>query len=141
MEYTSQVETVAATHRPYRWGKFQSWLLIIVGSMLIGAALAYSAPVGSVAYRLGRAFFAGYDKEISYLFESGNRTAALGMVMGRLVWFLGAGIGLLKKRGFGLLVFLVLTIRAVLTLSPIALAFTVGSLPYYYKRRREFRLP
>jgi uncharacterized membrane protein YedE/YeeE len=78
--------------------------------------------------------------------KNGDVAGAEGMLVAYLFQTVGTGIGLLKKRGFGLVLFLLLAVRAVgqsyVTLvAPVALAFTLGSLPYYYKRWREFRLP
>lgn len=126
--------------RPYRWGRFQGRFLIIIGSMLIGGALAYSAPTGTRVHKFGIGFFSA-DPEISRRFESGEWGYALGMLSGYLLLTIGTGIGLLKKRTFGLVLFLLLALRAMATLSPILLAFTLGSVPYYYKRWREFRIP
>jgi len=66
---------------------------------------------------------------------------ALGVIAGLLVMTFGTGIGLLKKRTFGVVLILLLIIRALLVGSLPGLVFWLVSMPYYYKRRHEFRSP
>jgi len=85
-------------------------------------------------------------RETLYMCDNGNVSGGLGMLAAYLFQTVGTGIGLLRKRMFGLVLFLLLAIRAVgqssvTSLALVALAFTLGSFPYYYKRWREFRIP
>jgi hypothetical protein len=62
-------------------------------------------------------------------------------IAGSLIVTLGAGVGILKKRTFGMVLVLLLILFALAAHSFPTLAFWLGSLPYYYKRRKEFRFP
>jgi hypothetical protein len=136
----------AATVSPksYRWGKFQGWLHIVLGLVMAGTVFAFlSAPnnrqIRAFALRFSQA--SDFGREILLRLDSGDVGGGLGMLTAYLLQTVGTGIGLLKKRAFGLVLFLLLTVRAVASVSLVPLAFTLGSLPYYYKRWREFRIP
>ena len=134
----------APAARPYRWGRFQGWALIAVGLLLV-VMLAASLGVPNIKalrdFAEGFMSASGFGQEMRLMFAAGNVAGGLGMLTAYLLQTVGTGIGLLKKRTFGLVLFALLTLGAVLTLAPLRILWTLGSLPYYYKRRKEFRTP
>lgn len=142
--------------KPYRWGKCQGWSLIILGLMMTATVLTFLiAPKNGHVREFAAAFAQVNDfglglvnlaRETLVRCDTGDVGGGLGMLAAYLLQTVGTGVGLLKKRMFGLVLFLLLAVRAVgqsYVASPslVALAFTLGSWPYYYKRWREFRIP
>jgi hypothetical protein len=142
--------------KTYYRGKFQGWFLIVLGLLMTTAVLALlAAPknehLRELAVAIGRINDFGIGLvntglQILYACDKGNVAGAVGMLAAYLLQTVGTGVGLLKKRTFGLLLLLLLAVRAVAqsyltSIALVSLVFTFGSLPYYYKRRREFRIP
>src|SRR6266478_1031326 len=132
---------------PYRWGRFQGWFEIVVGAFLclmaIFVIVLILQPDNRVARGSVRGFFEGLGKPDLFQRVVSGRSEDYGYLAGffgvTVVLAFGAGIGLLKKRTFGIIFVLLLVVRAIADASILALVFWIGSLPYYYKRRREFR--
>jgi hypothetical protein len=140
---SSKAETV----RPYRWGKFQGWLLVAVATIIIAVAFCAFALKEN---RFAHGFVTGFlekaaTKEVLTRWESGteggDQSYVAGFFAAQIVLLLGAGIGILRKRTFGMVFVLLLIVRAFLTGSLGPLVFWLGSMPYYYNRRNEFRSP
>lgn len=134
--------------RPYRWGKFQGWLCVVAG--LLWASVATCAFVASES-AIGRAIVDGAlsgsgSTDVLSRWqawqvgrETGDFAYVGGFFVSQLLLTLGTGVGILKKRTFGIVLILLLILRAATWASLLALAFWAGSLPYYNKRRKEFR--
>lgn len=134
---------------PYRWGKFQGWFEIVVGGVFCIVAvcviLVSIHPDNRVARGFVKGFFDGSGRpELFQRAQSGaveDYSYLTGYFAVTILSAFGAGIGLLKKRLFGMICVVILIFRAIGDVSILGLAFWLGSIPYYYKRRREFRRP
>ncbi len=131
---------------PYRWGRFQGWLAVVLGVLLcflLGCAFLPTNSGFSSGFLQGYLEGTGNQKLYQrWLSANGEDQAYFaGYFGGQILLTLGTGIGLLKKRTFGVLGILLLVARSLLTVSLPALVFWVASVPYYYNRRHEFRTP
>lgn len=136
----------SAESKPYRWGKFQGWAMVVVGAFFVlVAACTFLLPNSHAAQALVSGFFEGQgNTEMLRRLQSrevGEYTYIGGWLAGAVLLTLGSGVGILKKRMFAFVFVLFLIVRALTTVSIASLAFWAGSMPYYYKRRHEFRTP
>ena len=144
MQDAQSTTTPAPATRSYRWGTFQGWALIVVGLLLVAMLLAsLGVPDIKVLRDFSEGFMSssGFGQEMRLMFAAGNVAGGLGMLAAYLLQTVGTGVGLLKKRMFGLVLFALLTVGALLSVAPLRILWTLGSLLYYYKRRKEFRAP
>lgn len=70
-----------------------------------------------------------------------DRNYFAGLLSGYIALTVGAGIGILKKRTFGVALLLLNGFRALAALNLAGAIFTLGSSLYYFRRREEFHFP
>jgi hypothetical protein len=116
LEYTNQGPAAATVNpKPYL-GKFQGWLHIILGLVMAGTVFAFLSGPNNRQIRAFAARFSqasDFGREILLRLDSGDVGGGLGMLTTYLLQTVGTGIGLLKKRAFGLVLLLGLAVRAV----------------------------
>jgi hypothetical protein len=128
--------------RPYRWGRFQGWTLILIGtiSILTMLSLLYWA---DNAFAVG--FFESYDPRLLNVLHQAaithNYAEFEGFVIGSLAIPIPLGILILKKRMSLFFLIAATILKALLLASIPSLAYWVVCTVYYAKRRTELRWP
>jgi hypothetical protein len=128
--------------RPYRWGRFQGWASLVLGTVQI-------LTMFSVLYwpdnHFAVSFFEASDprllKSLQRDLATQNYAGIAGSVTGSAVLMLPLGVLILKKR-MSLFFFIILNIsKAVFQANLIGIVYWVICTVYYAKRRMELRWP
>lgn len=135
-------EVPVKTPRPYRWGKFQGYAVIVAGAVTLATMVSVLfAPDNEFA----RGFFEASDPTLLVTLRedlaTGNHAGIAGILTGWSVLTFPVGIGILKKRMFTFLFVMLWLLRSAATANVGGIVVWTLSGYYYYKRRSEFRWP
>jgi hypothetical protein len=128
--------------RPYRWGKFQGWALVLLGiiPILTMLSLLYWA---DNAFAVG--FFEGYDRRLLNVLQQAaithNYAEFVGYAIGSLTIPVPLGVLILKKRMSLFFLIAASILKALLLASIPGLVYWIVCTVYYAKRRTELRWP
>ena len=125
-------------HRPYRWGLFHGWALIVVGTVILATITSIVIwPLNSFANN----FFSSYPAILANLrqeAEGPNYSDLLRTYTGWFFMTIPLGFGILKKDYATFLLIVLPLFRSVMMFNVVGIIGWACCLVYYTKRRLEF---